>query len=162
MIDNMKTTKSLFTVFILASIYGCTTVAIAPPSETTITAAPFKITVPKTLNTNSDLLLKGVSLQPFENHWGTSPVRNFFSVNFENTIQDSELTTKACQGESHDSGSKYKSCISFDSRLAVTEGKDVYNITITPYRTRSAQGRNALYFPLSMPNADINTWYKWI
>jgi len=157
----MKSTQIIITGVIVVGLAGCASRSVAPPSEIQINAEPFIIDVQKNVN-NSDTLLKGVKLSSFTNTRGEAPIYYFYSVSFKQDIINSELITEACRGTLHSSGSKYKSCIYFYSKVKVSESNDHYEIEIKPTKKRLVQGHNAVFFPIDLPSANVDKLYEWI
>jgi hypothetical protein len=157
-----KIIKLAVTIIFSTTISACAVLQTAPPSESSITASPFVVKVPKTLENNSGMF-KGVSLGDFENRSRASSVHTFYSVNFIVDEPKSELETRACRGDYHPSTStRYKSCVSYYSTVSVEELSDHYLIEISPYKRRAVQGKNALFLPIKLPMVDVPQLYKWM
>lgn len=146
--------------FGLLGLAGCAATSVAPPAESPLSGDPFTIIVPKDLNGSTNGILKGVRLGSFNNVWGQSPIRSFFSVSFVESA--TELTTEICRGDLHDHGSTFKSCVFYDSRITVSEEDNSFKITLTPYRVRVAQGRNPIFLPIGLPEVNLKKWYGWL
>lgn len=156
----MKKCNSVLLLIALFVLAGCAATSIAPPTESPLSGEAFVITVPKDLNNSINSKLKGVRLGSFNNISGKSPIHKFFSVRFREN--GDELTTEICRGDLHDNGSTYKSCVYYDAHISVLENDLSFKVSLTPFRTRTAQGRNAIFLPIGLPKVNLNKWYGWI
>lgn len=85
-----------------------------------------------------------------------------FSVRFHEATPSGVLTTEICRGDLHDSGKRFKSCLFYDSRIAIFEDTSSYWIIVTPYQFDTLQERNAVFLPIRLPDTNVNMWYEWI
>lgn len=161
----MKLTKIFFLSIIILSFSGCALTTVAPPSESAISADAFEIIVPKNLIPINSSFLKGVKLNSFKNLSkvkSNNEIKHFFSVDFKENIEESELKTEVCRGEIYSSGLIKKSCIFYDAKVTIQEQDSIYKIIINPYKMSVLQGRNILFLPIKLPEASLNDWYGWL
>ena len=163
----MNCITSTIVVAIMLALVGCSSLnleshfTVAPPSEVSLDEEPFTITVPKNLSDGGSFL-KGVRLRPFKDVERSGSVRNFSSVSFTTDEDNSELITAACEGDLHDNGSEYESCVYFDSKVLVEDTGNSYIIRIKPYRKRLVQGKSVILLPIELPRVNVANWRRWI
>lgn len=158
----MKPLKLIMLLTASTLLASCAGGAKIKPTATALSDKPFVLEVPKGL-TGEESLLKGVKIKDYKKFKRGEGVRDFFSVKIIEHPKVSELTTEICRGEYFPSARSYnKSCVFYDAKVSITENTASYTIAIAPYKLRSEQGRNALFFPIDLPKAGINQWYNWV
>jgi len=163
-----STSPFTFAASIAAVLAGCATARL--PAETPLTADALVVTVPRDVE-DAGAPLRGIHFHPIDRvraqddilpgvHSTANTIQDFFSVSF--VPGSGTLETRVCRGEQHADGHRYRSCVSFDARVAVADEPAQSRVVITPFRMRTEQGRNAIFIPIALPRVTLADWYRYI
>jgi hypothetical protein len=147
---------------------ACATASL--PAETALSAAPVTLRVPRDLEGGQEAW-RGVHLEAIDRtqeqedllpglHSTNNPIRDFFSVSFTRVAGD--LVTRICRGEQYSDGARKGSCVFYDAHVELLEEPDAFRFTITPWRKRTEQGRNAIFVPIDLPKVELGDWYRYV
>lgn len=160
----MRIVSTLLLALGLGTLYGCGTMGVAPQITETVSAEPFVAVVPKNLINKEASLLKGLRLTPFKNKKDVGqPIETFYSVEFTENKEASQLETAVCRGDYHVSTqSTHSSCVYYDAKVSVSDLGESYKVSIEPFQVRTKKGKNAIFIPIKPPVVTMDMWYGWL
>jgi hypothetical protein len=142
-------------------ISGCNVLQTQPPQSLAVSGAPFTIELPKDLNYSQGDGW-GLDFYSFKNKNFSGTIQHFFSVEFDAEQELNALSTNICRGEIMESGSTFQSCVKYTADINMQTFADSVKLTITPKEKTVAQGRNAIFIPISLPEIDLEDWYGYL